>query len=58
MPDTTSRIIRLSWEDWQASRAVKRAALEAKGLLAPSRRTTAKTEARAALGRILQKNRG
>ena len=24
MPDTTSRIIRLSWEDWQASRAIKR----------------------------------
>jgi hypothetical protein len=32
--------------------------LAAKGLSAPSRRTTAKTEARAALGRILQKNRG
>lgn len=58
MPDTTSRIIRLSWEDWQASRAIKKAALAAKGLSAPSRRTTAKREARAALGRILQKNRG
>ena len=29
MPDTTSRIIRLSWEDWQASRAIKKAALAA-----------------------------
>jgi hypothetical protein len=58
MPETTSRIIRLSWEDWQASRAVKRAILVAKGLSAPSRRTTAKREARAALGRILRKNRG
>ena len=57
MPDTTSRIIRLSWEDWQASRAIKKAALAAKGLSAPSRRTTAKIEARAALGRFLQKNR-
>lgn len=56
--ETTSRIIRLSWEDWQASRAIKKAALAAKGLSAPSRRTTAKIEARAALGRILQKNRG
>ena len=59
MPDTTTtRIIRLTWEDWQASRAIKKAALAAKGLSAPSRRTTAKTEARTALGRILQKNRG
>ena len=58
MPDTTSRIIRLTWEDWQASRAVKREALEAKGLSAPTRRTTAKREARAALGHILQKTRG
>jgi hypothetical protein len=55
---STSRIIRLTWEDWQASRAIKKAALAAKGLSAPSRRTTAKIEARAALGRILQKNRG
>lgn len=55
--ETTPRIIRLSWEDWQASRAIKKAALAAKGLSAPSRRTTAKTEARAALGRFLQKNR-
>ena len=58
MPDATLRIIRLTWEDWQASRAIRKAALAAKGLSAPSRRTTAKTEARAALGRILQKNRG
>ncbi len=52
MPEPTSRIIRLTWEDWQVSRALKRAALEAKGLSAPSRRTTAKREACAALGRI------
>lgn len=48
MPDTTSRIIRLTWEDWQASRAVKREALEAKGLSDPTRRTTANREARSA----------
>lgn len=58
MSEAASRVIRLSWEDWQASRAIKKAALAAKGLSAPSRRTTAKTEARAALGRFLQKNRG
>ena len=58
MPEPTSRIIRLSWEDWLASRAAKRAALAAKGLSTPSRRETAKREARAALGRILRKNRG
>jgi hypothetical protein len=55
---STSRIIRLTWEDWQSSREIKKAAMAAKGLSAPSRRTTAKIEARAALGRILQKNRG
>ena len=52
MPDATLRIIRLTWEDWQASRAIRKAALAAKGLSAPSRRTTAKPEARAALGRF------
>lgn len=57
MPESTSRIIRLSWDAWQASRAAKRAALESKGLLAPSRRLTARPEARAAAKRILQINK-
>ena len=49
----SSRVIRLSWKEWQEGRQAKKAALAAKGLSAPSRRTTARTEARAALERIL-----
>ena len=44
-----SRVIRMTWDEWRASRAAKRAALAEKGLSAPSRRTTARPEARAAL---------
>ena len=40
MSESASRIIRLSWDEWLASRAAKRAALEAKGLSFPSRRST------------------
>ena len=43
------RVIRMTWDEWRASRAAKRAALAEKGLDAPSRRTTARVEARAAL---------
>ena len=53
MPDAAPRVIRLSWTEWQATRVAKKTALESKGLSAPSRRTTAKPEARSALVRIL-----
>ena len=43
------RVIRMTWDEWRASRAVKRAAFAEKGLAAPSRRATARVEARAAL---------
>ena len=43
------RVIRMTWDEWRASRVAKRAALAEKGLAAPSRRTTARVEARAAL---------
>lgn len=43
------RVIRMTWDEWRASRAAKRAALAEKDLAVPSRRTTARAEARAAL---------
>ena len=47
MADAAERkVVRMTWDD---SRAAKRAALAEKGLSAPSRRTTARPEARAAL---------
>ena len=50
MADAAERkVIRMTWDEWRASRAAKRAALAEKGLSAPSRRTTARPEARAAL---------
>ena len=57
MSENATRIIRLSWDAWLASRATKRAALEAKGLSAPSRRSTARPEARAAAERMLRIDR-
>ena len=57
MSESASRIIRLSWDEWLASRAAKRAALEAKALSFPSRRSTARPEARATAERILQIDR-
>ena len=54
MPDRRShQVIRLTWKEWQDGRQAKKAALVSKGLSAPSRRTTARPEARAALERIL-----
>ena len=54
MPDRLSnQVIRLTWKEWQDGRQAKKAALVSKGLSAPSRRTTARPEARAALERIL-----
>ena len=44
-----SGVIRMTWDEWCASRAAKRAVLEKNGLAAPSRRTTARPEAREAL---------
>lgn len=50
MADAAERkVIRMTWNEWRALRAAKRAALAKKGLAAPSRRTTARPEARAAL---------
>lgn len=49
MAESTGRTIRLSWNEWQAGRAAKRAALAAHGLLGASRRSTARPEARRAL---------
>ena len=57
MSENATRIIRLSWDEWLASRAAKKAALKAKGLSAPSRRSTARPEARAAAERILRIDR-
>ena len=41
-----ARVIRLSWDEWRAGRAAKRAALAAHGLSGESRRTSARPEAR------------
>ena len=47
MADSSEKeVIRITWDEWLASRAAKRAALAAKGLSAPSRRTTSRAEAR------------
>ena len=40
------RVIRLSWDEWMAGRAAKRAALAAHGLSGESRRASARPEAR------------
>ena len=47
------RVIRLSWDEWQAGRAAKRSALAAHGLSGESRRKSARPEARRQL-QILQ----
>lgn len=47
-------VIRITWDEWLASRAAKRAALAAKGLSAPSRRTTSRAEARRAAQEIVR----
>ena len=50
MADAAERkVVRMTWDEWRASRAAKRAALAEKGLAEPSRRTTARPEAREAL---------
>ena len=49
------RVIRLSWEEWRAGRAAKRAALAAHGLSGESRRTSARPEARRQLNVLLKR---
>lgn len=57
MADGTEReVVRMTWDEWLASRAAKRAALAAKNLDAPSRRTTARPEARRALCAFMERN--
>ena len=50
------RVIRLSWNEWQAGRASKRAALAAHGLSGESRRTSAHPEARRQVQALLERN--
>ena len=53
MADGTEReVVRMTWDEWLASRA----ALAAKNLAAPSRRTTARPEAREALYAFMERN--
>ena len=52
------RVIRLSWNEWQAGRASKRAALALHGLSGESRRTSARPEARRQLQVLLQRMPG
>lgn len=48
MADAAKPVIRLTWEEWQASRDARRKALAERGLGAPCRRSTAKPETLAA----------
>ena len=50
------RVIRLSWNEWQAGRASKRAALAMHGLSGESRRTSARPEARRQLQVLQERN--
>ena len=49
------RVIRLSWNEWKADRASKRAALALHGLAGESRRTSARPEARRQLQVLLER---
>ena len=49
------RVIRMSWNEWQAGRASKRAALALRGLTGESRRTSARPEARRQLQVLLER---
>ena len=46
------RVIRLSWDAWQAGRAAKRTALAAHGLSGESRRSSARPAARRLLAQF------
>ena len=52
------RVILLSWNEWQAGRASKRAALAMHGLSGESRRTSARPEARRQLQVLLERMSG
>ena len=55
MADSSEKeAIRITWDEWLASRAAKRAALAAKGLSAPSRRTPSRAAARRAAQEIIR----
>ena len=55
MADSSEKeVIRITWDEWLASRAAKRSALAAKGLSAPSRRTTSRVAARRAAQEIVR----
>ena len=49
------RVIRMSWNEWKAGRASKRAALALHGLAGESRRTSARPEARRQLQVLLER---
>ena len=49
------RVIRMSWSEWQAGRASKRAALALHGLAGESRRTSARPEARRQLQVLMER---
>ena len=49
------RVIRMSWNEWKAGRASKRAALALHGLSGESRRTSARPEARRQLQVLLER---
>ena len=52
------RVIRMSWNEWKAGRASKRAALALHGLAGESRRTSARPEARRQLQVLLERMSG
>ena len=55
MADPSAKeVVRMTWDAWRAARAAKRAALAAKGLSAPSRRTTSRAAARRAAQEIVR----
>ena len=49
------RVIRMSWNEWKAGRASKRAALALHGLAGESRRTSARPEARRQLQVLMER---
>ena len=53
-----ARVIRLSWNEWKAGRASKRATLALHGLAGESRRTSARPEARRQLQVLLERMSG
>ena len=50
-----ARVIRMSWNEWKAGRASKRAVLALHGLAGESRRTSARPEARRQLQVLMER---